>query len=320
MAVAAVLFVTAGCGSAPGSGPFTAAASSSRSDTATSGARNTFPAAVPSLVAPPAGAVCRIPYAEISEASGGFIYYPGGVSQPDPASEVALPGNTPGTIGVNPGLSYVPSLGRWFPVPLFWVVPTSSFYLYQANGAITEVWFDGRTVPVLNGAQWSIVGATDAGIYVAQNGPGAYWLQFGGQGPSQIVDHGTWFRYAFGSLWGVDGGYLARYDVGTGFETHWGQMSEQNWIPGFDGAGEPIVNVGGALILHHADGSTTTIWPGTNGLSAAGYVFGDEIGVEFAVGGGLVGAPGHGIYTWTSTGGAKQTSTYEANVVGPCGS
>jgi hypothetical protein len=62
-----------------------------------------------------------------------------------------------------------------------------------------------------------------------------------------------------------------------------------------------------------------TIWPGINGLSAAGYVFGDALGVEFAIGGGLVGAPGHGVYVWTPAGGPKQISTYEANIAGPCG-
>jgi len=74
-----------------------------------------------------------MPYADISEASGGFISVPGGKQDGDPSAVVALPGGTPGRPGVNPGLTYLASIGRWVPVPWFWVAPNSSFYVYQLS-------------------------------------------------------------------------------------------------------------------------------------------------------------------------------------------
>ncbi len=90
-----------------------------------------------------------MPFAAISEASGGFIAYPGGARQDDPSSAVALPGNTPGQIGVNPGLAYDRVLGHWVPVPLDWLAPGGQTYAYQNGGKI-------RAVTVLDGSSGDV--------------------------------------------------------------------------------------------------------------------------------------------------------------------
>lgn len=266
----------------------------------------------------PSGDACRIPYSDISEASGGFIYYPSGRKVPDPSSEVALPGNTPGAIGVNPGLTYVPSLNRWVPVPRGLVAPSGSFYAYTGTDGIQRVTIADGHAENVAGPGWEVLGMTDTGVYADHGSlPDAYWIAFGAQ-PQQVAVGGGWLTYNAGALWRIDAsGNLTRHDVSTGVETNWGQVSQPSWITGFDAAGNPIIDAGGALIIHQADGTTVPVWAGTNG-SAGGFVYSNIVGTFFTVGGGLVGAPGHGVYQWTAGSGARLISANEVNVMGPC--
>jgi hypothetical protein len=290
-----------------------------------SATRTNAPAALP------AGVVCRLPYAEISEASGGFILYPGGQQQSDPNSVVATPGNTPGQIGVNTGLTYNSAAGTWAPVGAEWVSPNGLFYVYddwRFSHKIRAVTIaDGSSGDVTPDAGWYIIGTSNTGVYlgkasVAGTGPipGAWFVAFGNS-PAQIIDGGVWGRFFAGGLWGVDGGgNLVRHDVSTGAETVWGRgLLNVSRIAGFDLAGQPIVITGGAVTIYRANGSTIAVWPGTNGLSAGGWVSADKVGLWFSVGGGLVGAPGHGIYLWRPGVGAKLISVPEVNIAGPCG-
>ena len=142
----------------------------------------------------------------MSEADGGFILYPGGQRQDDPTSTVALPGNTPGQIGVNAGLAYDRVLSKWVPVPLDWLAPGGRTYAYQDNGgkirAVSVA--DGSSGDVTNEGAWELLSTADDGVYVDRpNTPGAWFVPFGGI-PTQIVDHGSWRKYFNGALWGID--------------------------------------------------------------------------------------------------------------------
>jgi hypothetical protein len=277
-----------------------------------SGARLQSPAPLP-------GAPCRLPYADISEASGGFITLPGGEVQSDPAATVALPGGTPGRVGQNPGLTYLAASKTWVPVPMRWVSPSGKIYAYQWGNKISAVKIaDRASIDVTTDGGWALLAPTDSGAYVTKPGiPGAWFVPYGGS-PKQIADHGRWDAYSQGVLWGFDdSSNLLRLDVSSGSETTWGKR-QYAWIPGFDDSAQPFVVVMGVMWLAHADGSFTQIWPGGNELSAGYPVVTDARGSWFAVGGGRVGAPGHGIYLWTKTGGAKFLAAHDVIIAGPC--
>jgi hypothetical protein len=278
---------------------------------------------VPPPASPSASASgsCRIPIADISEAKGWFLTIPGGSRQDDPTSVVALPGGTPGQIGANPGLTYDRAAGVWVPVPSQWLAPGGSLYAYQGFSdttirAVNAV--DGSSGTVVGGGGWLLMTTTDDGVYVTRSdAPGAWFIPFGGQ-PRVVIDHGSWQRLNTGSLWGVDAnGKLARHDLTSGLEATVATVSANAWIGGFDLSGNPLLNQGGALTLVRGDGTTTTLWPGTSG-SVGGRVVADGLGVWFEVGGGLVGAPGHGLYLWTPSAGARLISSPEANLAGGC--
>jgi hypothetical protein len=280
----------------------------------------------------PPGTTCRVPYADISEASGGFIFYPGGEMYGDPRSVVAMPGNTPGQVGVNGGLTYVPKTRTWLPVPAEWVTPSGSSYVYgdyMRSGKIRVVTIaDGSAQDVTAEGGWYFVGTTDGGVYLGKSGgpnapnPGAWFVSFGSSlAPVQVADHGSWMRYFNGSLWTVtQDGNLARYDVATRSEVNWATgLGSRAWIVGFDLSGAPIVNRQGALAIYRADRSSTAIWSMPNGRGSGGRAIADSMGVWFEVGGGLAGTPGNGIYLWTPAAGAKLIVASDVHVAGGCG-
>ncbi len=271
----------------------------------------------------PPGTTCRLAYADISEATGGFIYYPGGERQSDPSATVALPGNTPGMVGMNPGLSYVPSIKTWYPVPRAWVAPDGGWYVYedfknfQIKAAGTAA---GTSGFVTNTGGWQIIGTVAGGVFLSRIGsPGAWSFAFG-QEPEQVVDHGNWQALYGGALWAIDStGTLLRHDVATGGETVAATgLFAGSEVVGLDASGDPIVSTGGALAIYHSGGLRTTVWPGTGGLSQSGWVVEDGHGIWFEVAGGLVGAPDHGVYLWTPEHGATLVSAPEVHVAGPC--
>ena len=271
--------------------------------------------------APSAPGSCRIPIADVSEAKGWFITSPGGLRQDDPASIVALPDGTPGQIGVNPGLTYDSATGTWVPVPYNWLAPGGSFYTYEGfgNGSIQAVnVIGGSAGSVVLGGGWQLMTTADDGVYVTKSdAPGAWFIPFGGQ-PQQLLNHGSWQQLANGYLWGVDtSGNVVRHDLISGGETTWATVPANAWIVGFDLLGDPLLNAGGALLLIQAGNSVTTIWPGTSG-SVGGRAVGDAQGVWFEVGGGLFGAPGHGLYLWTAAAGAHLFTSSEGNLAGGC--
>jgi hypothetical protein len=229
----------------------------------------------------------------------------------------------PGQIGVNPGLTFDIATGTWVPVPLHWLAPSGLTYAYMASsGRIRAVTVTtGESGDVTTGGQWALIATLDDGVVATQlNTPGAWFIPFGQQ-PVQWVAFGAWQRYFDGALWGIDSAEnVIRVEVPSGAETTSGSALSVSNISGFDAAGEPVVATGGDQVIHHADGSTTTVWPGTNGLTSSGYVFGDAYGIWFEVDGasGLVGAPGSGIYLWTSAAGAKLVSREPVHPMGVC--
>jgi hypothetical protein len=212
-------------------------------------------------------------------------------------------------------------------VPLQFLAPGGQTYAYEADygkGKIRAVTVaDGTSGDVTTEGNWLLIGVIDSGIYAgpATADSGAYFVPFGEQA-QQVVAHGTWSRYDKGAVWGTDASNnLVRHDLTSGAETVWGHMTSTSSISGFDASGEPVVYTGGALALHHQDGSTTAVWPGTNGLTSSGYVWGDSHGLWFEVDGssGLPGAPGSGIYLWSPEKGATRISDEPAvHVMGPC--
>jgi hypothetical protein len=265
--------------------------------------------------------------ADISEASGWFITYPGGERQDDPASVVALPGGTPGQIGVNPGLTYVHQTGTWVPAFHWWVAPGGQVYAFQNAFGIQAVTIpDGQVTYVVTGSTWFLIGTEDDGVYATNPSPGAWFIPFGGQ-PRQVVDHGTWDKFFGGSLWSLSRGNLISHDVTSGLEARWTTFNGYAEIAGFDVFGDPLITHSSAtpsddanqsydLTVVHPDGTTTTVWSG-QGMRAGGAI-GDANGIWFEVGGGLVGAPGHGLYLWTAAHGAQMVSPAEGHVAGPC--
>jgi hypothetical protein len=207
------------------------------------------------------------------------------------------------------------------------VAPNGSFYVYNTEGKVRAVSIaDGSSGDVITDGGWYLIGTDNNGVYLGKTGgpgqpvPGAWYVSFG-TAPSQLVDHGSWHRYYKGALWTVDrDGNLLRYDVANGAETIWAKgLSYVGSVVGFDLSGNPVVNTGGALAMYRSNGSRIAVWPGTNGLSAAFLVGADSMGLWFLVAGGLVGAPGHGVYLWTPSSGARLVSVPEVNVFQGCG-
>jgi hypothetical protein len=288
------------------------------------------PATAPTPLPLPAGAICRIPYADSSEANGGFIYFPSGERQFDPNSVVAMPGNLPGQVGQNSGLTFDRTLGRWVPVGRDWLAPNGLFYVYEdfdAHNIHGVTITDGSSANITTDGSWYPIAATDQGVYLRRlpttpTGPGPegiWYVPYGGI-PNQIIDHGAWSTFADEALWGFDeSGNLIRHKVGTGAESRWGQWNLAAWIVGFDLGGNPVVNTGGALVLYRADGTKVAIFTSANGIFAQGQVFVDTHGVWFQAGANLIGAPGSGIYLWTEATGAQLASPNDVHPAGVCG-
>ncbi len=322
--VAVCCLALAACGEVPNEAAFIASPSPTASpQPAASPTEPAFSPAPPlPSPSPAASGTCQVPIADISEAKGWFITVPGGSRQDDPASVVALPGGTPGQIGVNPGLTLDRAAGAWVPVPYNWLAPGGSLYAYEdfKNGAIRAVnVVDGTTGSVVVGGGWLLMTTADDGVYVTRSdAPGAWFIAFGGQ-PRQVINHGSWQRLFGRSIWGVDSssGAVVRHDIDTGYEITLAPVPATASVLGFDVSGNPLVWSGGALMVVRADHSVTTLWPGTNG-SAGGRAVADALGVWFEVGGGLVGAPGHGLYLWTAAAGAQLVSSSEGNLAGGC--
>jgi hypothetical protein len=269
-----------------------------------------------------------MPYIDITAESGGFLFYPGGQLYSDPSSVVALPGMTSGKVGAVAGYSYNYKNAKWLPVSSYLQAPNGTFYVYadpiDVPGKIRRVRIaDGSLSDVTTDGGWYLVGTTDSGVYVgkvATPDAGVWWVAFGSTA-TQVIDHGKWQRYINGGLWTVDrAGNLVRYDVASRAETMWakGLSFYAYGVVGFDLEGRPIVNNDGSIAIFRPDGSRILIWPNPNGLYATGRVAADSQGVWFAIGSGVLGRPGNGVYLWTPSGGAKLIVASEVHVAGGC--
>ena len=265
------------------------------------------------------GAPCRIPYADITEATGGFVSLPDGQRYADPAATVALPGQIPGRFGQNPGLTYLADIGKWVPVPLRWVSPDHSLFVYQSGEQIRGVKIaDNASFDVTSGAGWMLIGPGEGGVYIGKPGIQGAWFVPYGSTPRQVADHGRWDVYSSGALWGWDASNnLLRLATAVGFESRWG-AKQYSWVAGFDRSGQPFVVAMGSMWLAHSDGSFTLIWNGNNDASPGAPVITIAAGSWFAVGGGRVGTPGHGFYLYVPGGGVKYLVGLDAILAGPC--
>jgi hypothetical protein len=288
----------------------------------------TGPAPPPIPPPPPAslpGAPCRLPLAYISEAYGLFLDYPSGaVEQDAPNSEAALPGNKPGEIGVNPGLTYLAATGTWVPAPRAWVAPGGAWYAYEDfnQHTIYGVAIPGNTRTTLTqaAADWNLFAVDDGGAYATQIGAaGAWFLPFDGGPAVPVVDHGQWTDLNGGALWSADPNtfVLTRYDLATSVETTWATFATRHDIKGFDGAGRPLVEEGpyvegGDFTLSQVDqgGAMTALWHGQNDWVGRGIVSDSH---------GLWLESRAGIFLKTPTGGPMLIAGgYVGHPAGPC--
>lgn len=320
-------------------GPFhrivTAAPAVATSARIASHARTAPPA--PSPKATPTGPIvystapCRLPMGAITEASGVFVLYPGGALADAPGSEVALPGQEPGQIGANPGVTYDAVMRKWVPVPYFWLTPDGTTYVFEdyAAGKIFAVDVANGTAKQLAVPPGRVLsGTSDIGVFVQAPAPGGAWFYpFDGAEAHVVAQGNYWLNYNSDSIWrfsSASGGSLERHNVLTGADVVLATLGGWNDIVGFDRQGDPLIlnsadvpssspRQGYRLILIGADGHATALWSGT-GSRAVGLAVGDDHGVWFVIAD-SDGIPSHqALYLWTPRSGATRITNLDGNV------
>ncbi|GAC1659048.1 MAG: hypothetical protein NVS9B1_20350 [Candidatus Dormibacteraceae bacterium] len=164
----------------------------------------------------PSSVACRLPIVA-GPGGGGFLTFPGGHYDSDPASNVTLPGSQAGANGY----SYDVALSRWLPVPRALVAPDGRSYVYQRDDGIhVQDLTSGanRLVPLTG--KWRPLDYEPEGIYAvpageapggAGPGPGpgptpvaGLWLLSSADGSSkQVAATGYWSVASGGVAYGL---------------------------------------------------------------------------------------------------------------------
>ncbi len=138
-----------------------------------------------------------------SPGSGGWIFFPGGGYAPDPSSNVSIKELRGGYWG----LTYVPALNRWLPVPPTLVSPDGTRYAYldDQSPVIDVVSTDGGTrsalsLPIRSGpcnSCWDTVSVQSSGVYLTPSyfaspeSTGLWLVPYSGL-PIQVTADGHW--------------------------------------------------------------------------------------------------------------------------------
>ena len=276
-------------------------------------------------------APCGLPMHAITEASGAFVLYPSGAVAGAPGSEVALPGHSPGEIGVNPGLTYDVAENKWIPAPYYWLAPAGRLYIFEdfATGKTFVVNVSsGSATQLAVPSGWFPFGTSDDGVYVQASAPGGAWFYpFDGSQARLLTEGNYWLKYNSDSIWRLSAGsagLLVRHDLFTGADRTLTTLGGWNDILGFDAQGDPLIlnstdipssssKQSYKFMLIGADGHATTLWSG-NGNRAVGLAVGDNHGVWFVIAD-SDGLPGHeGLYLWTPHTAAKLITALDGNI------
>ena len=226
---------------------------------------------------------CRLPVYAGPPGSGGFIVFPGGAFIADPTSSVTVPTTTPTPTPVGgPGPGYGPGYGslsydhqysRWVPVAANQVSPDGSRYAYATTDGIYVVnAANNAQAEVGGGHGWTIVAVLSDGVYAGDPNAGGLWVfPFSGTA-RQITKTGYWRAATAAAAYGtatsaVPQGAtnsIIRLDLETGTTAEWfSRAGAQVGVAGFDGKGNPIINV------DYLNGSGTEIWIATGPTSAS---------------------------------------------------
>ena len=222
------------------------------------GSPQTAPTAPSSPTAMPAAELtCRLPVsASATPGTAGFINFPGGTFNVDPASNPALPGHGDSAYANN--YTYDFSRSRWLPTSWRAVAIDGSAYAYWDGTAVHVLNLDSGRDSLL-GAQpgWdhlmqppSIFALTADGVYLQAGGQGIWQVGFGNQ--RQVTTRGYWDAVANGAAWGRptnsypgDGAVysILRLDLKTGVSEPWFKRAGVVAVVGVDFDGSPIVMV-----------------------------------------------------------------------------
>lgn len=263
---------------------------------------------------------CTLPISRGNSGSGGFLAFPQGTFTADPQSAV--------TSNAFTGLTYDRAVSKWLPVRRSAVAPDGSRYAswaYQPFGAGMMVAVTAATgaeaslgprpggaasAARVNAGFWSVVEATDAGVYAAPGGaPGLWLFPWSGAGERQVTGSGFWQEVGGGAAWGTASqsvpegaaNVILRLDLADGTTTGWfSRPGLQSTVMGFDLSGHPVVQAMSKdvtevwLVTGQNNGTKLlTVPPGsTQGANRPSQpnlqsVVGDDKGIWLATGDGL---------------------------------
>jgi hypothetical protein len=287
---------------------------------------------------------CRLPVSGILPGSGGFIEIPGGVFTPDPASDIAMPGQ-PDPAGLRRGYTYDPIHSKWLPVPMDWVVPDFSSYVYVSGDDSTQpslhrvdvatgkdtVWLHGEQLyaHLVAVRPEGIYGAPGPEILVLVDPTGVqYTVNQGDNGLFEVITA----SHLFASKWTTDAGgvyqlgNVYRIDANTGAAALWFSNPSTTNVPiGLDAAGNPII-AGGLQSKRTGQIVAEKIWiagPPSSGAPPQVLYSSDSDplliqGPPVVSRGAIWFETDHGLYEQDDRGGFRQVSATSGYLAGGC--
>lgn len=268
-------------------------------------------------------------------ATAGFITFPAGTFQADPAGNIKSKAN---------GLAYDRVYGKWLPVDWRFVSDDGTHYTYAtySGDPTTPGSYSAlHVVTVASGAdrvvtqtgQYVINDYVGAGVYLSawvggHDGPGPQigWVMDPSSGTVRALNGGQKYGYSIGAGGGWRTDYntadptvhqgmtgpnrIIRVDLASGSEATWFYQQGADWVQvlGFDQQGHPIVSSGVAS----GSSQEITIWLVTDPTHHS-VMYSGSLLMNFAM------ADSHGI--WLSDGGAMYLYTAGSGlkVVSPTG-
>jgi hypothetical protein len=211
------------------------------------------------------GLNCRLPVFGGGSGSGGFVVFPSGSFQPDPASAVTVPSPSPSASSTQYsqgwwGLTYDRAYSRWLPVPQAWVSPDGKQYAYPGSpdGIYVQNLASGTQVELGEGTPWSLLDVEANGVYAVKGQTGGLWLLSFTGAVTTITTSGFWQAVGGGAAYGTitssvpsgAGNTILRLDLNTGSTTNYFAMPRfVSSVAGVGVNGKPVVFVQGPIGL-----------------------------------------------------------------------